>query len=193
MTGECMIKDNSAAYDGGAIYMYDATAEITAGTISGNRSGAGGGVLGLDSTITVGGSAKIINNAAYNGGGIFIQSDNFTVSKALLTVNGGEISGNQADGSGGGIYARASKREPGSMNVVISGGKIAGNHTGTEEDENVQENAIALMAYYEEEDPTENTGYADLYLSGSPNIDSILIGDAEEYGPKIVVTDAFTP
>lgn len=193
MTGECMIKDNSAAYDGGAIYMYDATAEITAGTISGNRSGAGGGVLGLDSTITVGGSAKIINNAAYNGGGIFIQSDNFTVSKALLTVNGGEISGNQADGSGGGIYARASKREPGSMNVVISGGKIAGNHTGTEEDENVQENAIALMAYYEEEDPTENTGYADLYLSGSPNIDSILIGDAAEYGPKIVVTDAFTP
>lgn len=193
MTGECMIKDNSAAYDGGAIYMYDATAEITAGTISGNRSDAGGGVLGLDSKITVGGSAKIINNAAYNGGGIFIQSDDYTESKALLTVNGGEISGNQADGSGGGIYARASKREPGSMNVVISGGKIAGNHTGTEEDENVQENAIALMAYYEEEDPTENTGYADLYLSGSPNIDSILIGDAAEYGPKIVVTDAFTP
>ncbi len=193
MTGECMIKDNSAAYDGGAIYMYDATAEITAGTISGNRSDAGGGVLGLDSKITVGGSAKIINNAAYNGGGIFIQSDDYTESKALLTVNGGEISGNQADGSGGGIYARASKREPGSMNVVISGGKIAGNHTGTEEDENVQKNAIALMAYYEEEDPTENTGYADLYLSGSPNIDSILIGDAAEYGPKIVVTDAFTP
>ena len=53
LTGECMIKDNSAAYDGGAIYMYDATAEITAGTISGNRSGAGGGVLGLDSTITL--------------------------------------------------------------------------------------------------------------------------------------------
>ena len=193
MTGECMIKDNSAAYDGGAIYMYDATAEITAGTISGNRSDAGGGVLGLDSKITVGGSAKIINNAAYNGGGIFIQSDNYTESKALLTVNGGEISGNQVDGSGGGIYARASKREPGSMNVVISGGKIAGNHTGTEEDENVQENAIALMAYYKEEDPTENTGYADLYLSGSPNIDSILIGDDAEYGPKIVVTDAFTP
>ena len=194
MTGECMIKDNSSAYDGGAIYMYEATAEITAGTISGNRSESGGGVLGLDSTITVGGSAKIINNVAdYSGGGIFIQADTYTESKALLTVNGGEISGNQADGSGGGIYARASRREPDSMKVVISGGKIAENHTGTEEYENVEVNAIALMGYYDEEDPTENTGYADLYLSGSPNIDSILIGDDADYGPKIVVTDAFTP
>lgn len=194
MTGDCMIKDNSSAYDGGAIYMYEATAEITAGTISGNRSEAGGGVLGLDSTITVGGSAKIVNNVAdYSGGGIFIQADDYTQEKALLTVNGGEISGNQANGSGGGIYARALNREPDSVKVVISGGKIAGNHTGTEEYQNVQENAIALMAYHGEEEPTENTGYADLYLSGSPNIDSILIGDDSEYGPKIVVTDAFTP
>ena len=49
------------------------------------------------------------------------------------------------------------------------------------------------MGYPVEDEPDENTGYADLYLSGSPNIDSILIGDAAEYGPKIVVTDAFTP
>ena len=193
MTGDCTIKDNSSAYDGGAIYMYDATAEITAGTISGNSSAAGGGVLGLDSTITVGGSAKIINNTAYyNGGGIFIQADTYTESKALLTVNGGEISGNQADGSGGGIYARALYREPGSIKVEVSGGRIAGNHTGTEEYENVQENAITLIGYCDD-DPTEDTGFADLYLSGSPEIDSVLIGDDADYGPKIVVTDAFTP
>ena len=203
MSGDCKISGNLAEEDldnyrwgeGGAINMNDSTATITGGEISDNRAeGSGGAILALNSNLTFGGSAKIVNNVTYySGGGIFIQADDDTEEKVLLIVNGGEISGNQANGSGGGIYARASRREPDSMKVVISGGKIAGNRTGTEEYENVQENAIALMSYYEEEDPTEKTGYADLYLSGSPNIDSILIGDDFEYGPKIVVTDAFTP
>lgn len=43
-----------------------------------------------------------------------------------------------------------------------------------------------------EDEPDENTGYADLYLSGSPEIRgevTIMDRGESEYGPKIVVTD----
>lgn len=52
------------------------------------------------------------------------------------------------------------------MDVKISGGTITHNYSGT--GENIEENAIILMGM--DNQLTKNTGFADLYLSGSPVI-----------------------
>ena len=70
------------------------------------------------------------------------------------------------------------------MDVIISGGTITNNYSGTGENE--EENAIVLMGW----DPnlTEDTGFADLYLSGSPVITgSVTLSDDNNYGPRIYV------
>ena len=80
------------------------------------------------------------------------------------------------------------------MKVEIFGGTIAHNYSGT--GENLEENAIVLMG----EDPnlTEDTGFADLYLSGSPVItgsvtlaDDYCAADSKNYSPLIHVDDSF--
>lgn len=66
----------------------------------------------------------------------------------------------------------------------ISGGTITNNYNET--GENKEENAIVLMGW----DPnlTEDTGFADLYLSGSPVITgSVTLSDDNNYGPRIYV------
>ena len=214
INGDCKIIDNTAQCDGvnmfgqgGGIYMIqNCTATISGGTISGNKAltyydeehymlygGMGGGISAFTSTVSLEGSVSVVNNhAGSSGGGIFIQAYEDGNSYATsLTMSGGEISGNTADGSGGGISAECYYREKDSTKIIISGGKITENYTGTEAEDNITNSAIALMGRYDE--ATEDTGFADLYLSGSPSIDSILIGDDADYGPKIVVTDAFTP
>ena len=106
--------------------------------------------------------------------------------KAVLTVKGGEISGNTAYYNGAGIWADSYQGSVGSAKVVISGGKIAGNYIDD------TENAIMLEGYEDEEGLDAETGFADLYLSGSPEIRgevTIMDRGESEYGPKIVVTD----
>ena len=186
------IKGNTAEISGGGIFVYDRSPVIISNTtIEENEAtnGSGAGIAAFDSDITLKNEAVISNNdAGFRGGGIFFEV--FSNVNCELKMEAGEICGNTADSSGGGIFADCYRQSPDSTKIIISGGKITGNQTGAE----ATENAIMLMGYpVVEDDPDENTGYADLYLSGSPNIDSILIGDAKEYGPKIVVTDAFTP
>ena len=186
------IKGNTAEISGGGIFVYDRSSVIISNTtIEENKAtnGSGAGIAAFDSDITLKNEAVISNNdAGFRGGGIFFEV--FSNVNCELKMEAGEICGNTADSSGGGIFADCYQQSPDSTKIIISGGKITGNQTGAE----ATENAIMLMGYpVVEDEPDENTGYADLYLSGSPNIDSILIGDAAEYGPKIVVTDAFTP
>ena len=80
------------------------------------------------------------------------------------------------------------------MDVKISGGTITNNYSGTGENE--EENAIVLMGW----DPnlTENTGFADLYLSDSPVItgsvtlaDDYCATDRKNYSPLIYVGNSF--
>lgn len=185
------IKGNTAEISGGGIFVYDRSPVIISNTtIEENKTtnGSGAGIAAFDSDITLKNEAVISNNeAGFRGGGIFFEV--FSNVNCELKMEAGEICGNTADSSGGGIFADCYQQSPDSTKIIISGGKITGNQTGAE----ATENAIMLMGYpVVEDEPDENTGYADLYLSGSPEIRgevTIMDRGESEYGPKIVVTD----
>lgn len=185
------IKGNTAEISGGGIFVYDRSPVIISNTtIEENKAtnGSGAGIAAFDSDITLKNEAVISNNdAGFRGGGIFFEV--FSNVNCGLKMEAGEICGNTADSSGGGIFADCYQQSPDSTKIIISGGKITGNQTGAE----ATENAIMLMGYpVVEDEPDENTGYADLYLSGSPEIRgevTIMDRGESEYGPKIVVTD----
>ena len=191
--------------EGGGIFLIYSKAEIESGTIKKNtaiaapdengniRGGLGGAISAKYSAVTIKGNAEICNNSAgYRGGAIYTEGT--TNDSSLLNIEGGTISGNHVNGSGAGIFAICSSGNKNNMDVNISGGTITNNYIGT--GENVEENAIVLMGW----DPnlTEDTGFADLYLSGSPVItgsvtlaDDYCAADSKNYSPLIYVTDSF--
>ena len=196
MSGNSEISNNITERDtsvykygqGAGIHMIDSTAILSGGKICNNRAANnGGGIMALDSAVTLENDIVISNNdSGQSGGGVFIEGDNYSTMKAVLTVKGGEISGNTAYYNGAGIWADSYQGSVGSAKVVISGGKIAGNYIDD------TENAIMLEGYEDEEGLDAETGFADLYLSGSPEIRgevTIMDRGESEYGPKIVVTD----
>ena len=181
--------------EGGGIFLIYSKAEIESGTIKKNtaiaapdengniRGGLGGAISAKYSAVTIKGNAEICNNSAgYRGGAIYTEGtkDN----RCLLNIEGGTISGNHVNGSGAGIFAICSRGNKHNMDVIMSGGTITNNYSGTGENE--EENAIVLMGW----DPnlTEDTGFADLNLSGSPVITgSVTLSDDNNYGPRIYV------
>ena len=181
--------------EGGGIFLIYSKAEIESGTIKKNtaiaapdengniRGGLGGAISAKYSAVTIKGNAEICNNSAgYRGGAIYTEGT--TNDSSLLNIEGGTISGNHVNESGAGIFALCSKGSKHNMDVIISGGTITNNYSGTGENE--EENAIVLMGW----DPnlTEDTGFADLYLSGSPVITgSVTLSDDNNYGPRIYV------
>ena len=191
---------NQSMYgEGGGIFLHASSAEITAGTISGNKAieedsdegiygGRGGGIVALYSKVTIDGSTVLSdNNADSQGGAVFLEGQN-TSKSATLTVKGGVIRNNKADGSGGGIFAWCYMGDQAGTKVIVSGGKITGNYTGSDGSE---ENAMILMGVYAGEVPDGNTGFANLYLSGSPEITGSVVYsddtdyDGNGYGPVI--------
>jgi len=191
---------------GGGIFLIYSEAEIESGTINENTAiaaapdeygnvsgGLGGAISAMYSKVTIKGNAEICNNSAGNRGGA-IYTEGTKDNYSLLNIEGGTISGNHVNGSGAGIFAICSKGTRDDMKVEIFGGTIAHNYSGT--GENLEENAIVLMG----EDPnlTEDTGFADLYLSGSPVItgsvtlaDDYCAADSKNYSPLIHVRDSF--
>ena len=181
--------------EGGGIFLIYSKAEIESGTIKKNtaiaapdengniRGGLGGAISAKYSAVTIKGNAEICNNSAgYRGGAIYTEGT--TNDSSLLNIEGGTISGNHVNGSGAGIFAICSRGNKHNMDVNISGGTITNNYSGTGENE--EENAIVLMGW----DPnlTEDTGFADLNLSGSPVITgSVTLSDDNNYGPRIYV------
>lgn len=196
----CQITGNTAKADhdqymygeGGGIFLWASLAEITAGTISGNKAveedsdegiygGRGGAIVALYSQLTIDESAVLSDNIADSqGGAVFLEGRDASRS-AALTVKGGTISNNKAGGSGGGIFAWCYEGNQAGTKVMVSGGKITGNYTGADADE---ENAMILMGSYADV-PDENTGFANLYLSGSPEISgSVVFSDDTDYAGK---------
>ena len=191
--------------EGGGIFLIYSKAEIESGTINNNtaiaapdeygniRGGLGGAISAVYSEVTIKGNAKICNNSAgYRGGAIYTEGT--TNDSSLLNIEGGTISGNHVNGSGAGIFAICSRGIKHNMNVKISGGTITKNYSGTGENE--EENAIVLMGWNPK--LTESTGFADLYLSGSPVItgsvtlaDDYCTTDSKNYSPLIYVDDSF--
>lgn len=90
------VLNNLAVGNGGGIFA--ATASLTGGTVSGNRStqGSGGGIASTAVTLT---NSTVNGNAAHaDGGGVFLG-----VGDATLT--GSTVAGNSAGTRGGGIHA----------------------------------------------------------------------------------------
>jgi len=122
---------NSGAFDGGAIYNYDANLNIYNTVLSGNHAADGGAIydygaenLGYDTDVidsTISG-----NTASDDGGGIYAR-------QSAGQVNASTISGNTAGGSngnvGGGIYTyRASELGDDTIagNSAFGGGVVYG-------------------------------------------------------------------
>ena len=97
MTGGT-ISGNTTGMDGGGVYVYEGMFTMTGGEISGNTTeGDGGGVfVEEDGTLTMTGGGIFVN-AAYEGGGVYVNDGTFAMS-------GGTISGNATDMDGGGVY-----------------------------------------------------------------------------------------
>ena len=182
---------DSQAIKGGGIYANGGNVYINGGRISGHRATYGGGIY-LDQASIYIKEGGINDNQATKGGAIYTEGTK--AGSCLLNIEGGTISDNCANESGAGIFAICSKGTRDDMKVEIFGGTIAHNYSGT--GENLEENAIVLMG----EDPnlTEDTGFADLYLSGSPVItgsvtlaDDYCAADSKNYSPLIHVDDSF--
>ena len=182
---------DSQATKGGGIYANGGNVYINGGRISGHRATYGGGIY-LDQASIYIKEGGINDNQATKGGAIYTEGTK--AGSCLLNIEGGTISDNCANESGAGIFAICSKGTRDDMKVEIFGGTIAHNYSGT--GENLEENAIVLMG----EDPnlTEDTGFADLYLSGSPVItgsvtlaDDYCATDSKNYSPLIHVDDSF--
>ena len=182
---------DSQATKGGGIYANGGNVYINGGRISGHRATYGGGIY-LDQASIYIKEGGINDNQATKGGAIYTEGTK--AGSCLLNIEGGTISDNCASESGAGIFAICSKGTRDDMKVEIFGGTIAHNYSGT--GENLEENAIVLMG----EDPnlTEDTGFADLYLSGSPVItgsvtlaDDYCAADSKNYSPLIHVDDSF--
>ena len=176
---------------GGGIYANGGNVYINGGQISGHRATYGGGIYLDQASIYIKGGG-INDNQATKGGAIYTEGTKNT--RSLLKIEDGIISNNCANESGAGIFAICSKGTQHDMDVKISGGTIAHNYSGT--GENLEENAIILMGM--DNQLTKNTGFADLYLSGSPVItgsvtlaDDHCDTDRKNYSPLIYVDDSF--
>lgn len=99
------ISGNTATGDGGGVGLWNDSFRLSGGTISGNSATSrGGGVYfggDSDNTLTISDAVKIEGNSAANGGGVYLNSVNLTVT------GGGSIINNNATG-GGGVYFNGS-------------------------------------------------------------------------------------
>jgi hypothetical protein len=119
------INGNSAAYHGGGVYMINGTANLSGGTVSGNKvaasdktstsGGAGFYITGGNFTMTGGEIDGNVSSSAL-GGGVHLTGN------AVCTMSGGNISNNSVTTSGGGIYISNAA-------LNISGGAVSGNQT----------------------------------------------------------------
>ena len=136
-------KNDTETYTGCGIYVSDnRTFSMFAGNVSDNSAECGGGVHVYGGTFTMSGGSISGNNAGYDGGGVYVNSNGtFTMSGGSITENeatqngggvvvygefnmeDGTITGNETSHSGGGVYV--------SETFNMSGGSITGNKATT--------------------------------------------------------------
>ena len=153
ISGGIISNNSTAGSSGGGLYLCG-TGEITGGTISGNTSASyGGGVYFAAKSIYSISNCTITGNKSGNGGGIYLYSTaaevaadpataSVTISNTIVSNNeaalgagifswdctmvltGSTISGNKASSNGGGIYLYKSALAP---TFTISNTTISGN------------------------------------------------------------------
>lgn len=177
------INGNTSPSDAGGILAYDGVnVTLAGGEIKGNKAAYGAGVEILAADVTLNGTAIEDNISTSTGGGVYIQGNDMRSAK--FTMISGSVSNNTAYDQGSGIFAVING---GTTEVDIQGGKISGNTVDGDEI------AITLLDWYGD-DPDENTEFAKLYMSGSPDISgTVMLNDRSDYGPKIEVNGEFTP
>ena len=130
MDGNVKINGNTAQYDGGGIYAYGSTVNMTGCTVTGNtaqRSGGGiytkgGGTVNMTGC-TIGGSGMEEGNTAGDSGGGVYSGQSTTVTMSTCSVMGNKAK------SGGGIYAIGTT-DSAKSTVTITGGTIGGSTAG---------------------------------------------------------------
>ena len=126
------IANNTATSEstgGGAVYMTGGIFTMSGGTIANNTATSGfGGALSVDGSnnevrITLSGTAKISNNTATNGGGVYMTGGRFTMI-------GGTIANNTAtSGFGGALSVDGSNNNV--VDITLSGTAKISNNTAT--------------------------------------------------------------
>lgn len=132
ISGGYVTNGNGGGWGGGlCITGANASLEMTAGVVAGNKAASGGGVY-ADRGATLKLTGGIISgNATYSdsdglGGGILVSGGSVTVSGGYITNNKyAKYCGNdgQGDHGGGGLAANNG------TDVIISGGQITGNYS----------------------------------------------------------------
>ena len=187
MSGNSKISGNKATYtdtgtnkwgSGGGVSVLHGTLNMKGGEITGNDTGYGGGISGINfngnnGTITVSGNSSISANIADFGGGGISSDYKLTITEDS-SGNKPTIQNNEAKSFGGGIYL------PGSSTLTFSGGTVTGNAvTGS--------SALGNGMYLQDNTTTvEMSGSAtvaannDVYLKDGAKItvDSVLTGTA---------------
>jgi predicted outer membrane repeat protein len=175
---------------GGGIYLDNSTLTMDGGEISGNiasgyTSNGGGVYIDSNSTLTLSGNGKIIENytgttsTSTTGGGVY--------AAGTLLMSGGEISRNYATtGNGGGVYAAGT--------FTMSGGKIEENYltfttTGSGSGVFVSANATFTLSGSAVVTPKEGGQYLAPYNSPrSDNRNSIFLYSDTSYGSAHPIT-----
>ncbi len=104
-------------WDGGGLYVIDATATLSACRVFSNAAYAGGGLYLQSSSATLNANSVASNTAAYAGGGLYLQS-------SPATLNANSVASNAASYEGGGLFLE------GSPATLISN-NVASNTAGT--------------------------------------------------------------
>lgn len=118
------VSNNTTVGNGGGIYAYRATADLNAGTITGNTAAHAAGVFCNGSTLNLDGVDITKNTASANGGGLKtarVKLSNGTYQVSNVTFTAGKISENTAT-LGGGFLAEGL-----GSSVIMTGGAVTNN------------------------------------------------------------------
>jgi len=123
---DCMIFDNESLFGGGGIAGYiDSKITLTNKTVCmGNFSSVGGGIAANSKSLTINGSASVVENIAISkGGGIYLDNCGLCNIFGENTSIGETTVENQVtNGCGGGIYAVNSSIIISGKNCRVNGG-----------------------------------------------------------------------
>ncbi len=129
----CTFTDNSAADDGGALYVQNgASVDLVDTVFDGNSASSSGGAILSDASFVTISGGSYTDNSAYWGGAFYDYS-----STGLITADDVVISGNQAGGGGGAVMLYNSGRASlsnctvSSNDVTDTGGDGGGVYIGS--------------------------------------------------------------
>ena len=120
---DSVVSGNTATSFGGGIAGFNATLDLTRGTISDNVAGdSGGGIFNSEGLVSVRDSTISGNTAVDDGGGLF------NYGGGRLSVTNSTLSGNTADRDGGGISNGETYAGPDNV-LVISNSTLVANRS----------------------------------------------------------------